>query len=153
MQGAKIEHAKFEMVYAQEVPWSLKNVYLRHVQFIKCKTSGTNALAAILSDCLFDRSNFWKSIFVGTSIYDSKIIHSGFNQSEMKQSDFVNTALVASRFRMSVFSHSTFTGCTVSDCLLENADFRNAEFNCSVLENNHIGIESRFQTIFEKVEK
>jgi uncharacterized protein YjbI with pentapeptide repeats len=71
----------------------------------------------------------------------------------MKQINFVNTALVASRFRMSVFSHSSFTGCTVSDCLLENADFRNAEFNISVLENNHIGIESRFQTIFEKVEK
>jgi uncharacterized protein YjbI with pentapeptide repeats len=153
MQSAKIEYAKFEMVYAQDVPWSLKNVYLRQVQFVKCKTSGTNAVAAILSDCLFDRSNFWKSIFVGTSIYESKIIHSGFNQSEMKQSKFVNTALVASRFRTSVFSHSTFTGCTVSDCLFENADFRNAEFDSSVLENNHIGIENRFQTIFKKEDK
>jgi uncharacterized protein YjbI with pentapeptide repeats len=153
MEGAKIENTIFEMVYAQDVPWSLKNVYLRNVQFIKCKTSGTNAVAAILSDCLFDRSNFWKSIFVGTSIYDSKIIHSGFNQSEMKQSKIVNTALVASRFRKSVFSHSSFTGCTVSDCLLENADFRNAEFNSSVFENNHIGIEYRFQTIFKKEEK
>jgi uncharacterized protein YjbI with pentapeptide repeats len=150
MESAKIENTVFEMVYAQDVPWSLKNVYLRHVQFIKSKTTGTNAVSAILSDCLFDRSNFWKSIFVGASIYDSKIIHSGFNHSEMKQSKFVNTALVASRFRTSVFSHSTFTGCTVSDCLLENADFRNAEFDSSVLENNHIGIENRFKAIFDK---